>query len=86
MARPKLIIASSEANADMLYASGFRAPDAFSYLQVEGKSLLLLSDLEVDRGRADAKVDVVDAYSDFEKWSLGLPRNVPHSPKSSWLG
>lgn len=67
MARPKLIIASSESNADILYATSFRAPDAFSYLEIEGKTHLLLSDLEVDRGRMEAKVDVVDAYSDIEK-------------------
>lgn len=87
MARPKLIIASSEANADMLYASGFRAPDAFSYLQVEGKSHLLLSDLEVDRGRADAKVDVVDAYSDFEKMVARTSSKRPSFAKvvMAWL-
>ncbi len=67
MARPKLIIASSESSADLLYATNFRAPDAFSFLEIEGKTHLLLSDLEVDRGRMEAKVDVVDAYSAFEK-------------------
>ncbi len=87
MARPKLIIASSEANADMLYASGFRAPDAFSFLEVEGKSHLLLSDLEVDRGRAEAKVVVVDAYSDFEKIASRTSSKRPSFPKvvKAWL-
>ena len=87
MARPKLIIASSEANADMLYASGFRAPDAFSFLEVEGKTHLLLSDLEVDRGRAEAKVDVVDAYSDFEKIAARTSSKRPTFAKvvMAWL-
>ena len=87
MARPKLIIASSEANADMLYASGFRAPDAFSFLEVEGKTHLLLSDLEVDRGRAEAKVDVVNAYSDFEKMAARSSSKRPSFAKvvMAWL-
>ena len=67
MSRPKLIVASSESSADILYATHFHAPDVFSYLQIDGKSYLLLSDLEVDRGRADAKVHEVHAYSEFEK-------------------
>lgn len=66
MSRPKLIIASSEASADQLYATKFRAPDPFVFLQGKQK-LLLLSDLEVDRGRREAKVDRVDAYSDIER-------------------
>ncbi|NBR48180.1 aminopeptidase P family protein [bacterium] len=87
MARPKLIIASSEANADMLYASSFRAPDAFSFLEVKGKTHLLLSDLEVDRGRAEAKVDVVDAYSNFEKIASSTSSKRPAFAKvvMTWL-
>ena len=63
MSRPKLIISSSEASADLLYVTKFRAPDAFVYLQTGSKTLLLLSDLEVDRGRREAKANRVDAFS-----------------------
>ncbi|MEI6034010.1 MAG: Xaa-Pro peptidase family protein [Verrucomicrobiae bacterium] len=67
MPHAKLMIASSEACADLLYATRFRAPDAFAFLQAGDKKLLLLSDLEVDRGRREAQVDRVDAYSDIER-------------------
>lgn len=67
MARPKLIIASSESSADQLYASGFRAPDPFVFLEREGKRFLLLSDLEVDRGRSEVRGAKVEAYSAVER-------------------
>ncbi|HRJ73234.1 MAG TPA: hypothetical protein PLS03_13505, partial [Terrimicrobiaceae bacterium] len=65
MKRAKLLIASSEASADMLYAARFRAPDAFVYVEAKGKTALLLSDLEVDRGRREAKVDAVFSLSEL---------------------
>ena len=46
---PRLIYASSEESADMLYATKFSAPDAFLFLQQRGKRSILLSDLEIDR-------------------------------------
>ena len=52
MARSQLLIACPETNADILYAGGFRAPDAFAFLETDGKKFLLLNDLEIDRGRA----------------------------------
>lgn len=64
MSRSKFLIASGESSADMLYASGFRAPDAMIFLQTKTKKLLLLSDLELDRGRQEAKVDRVDSFSE----------------------
>lgn len=51
----------------MLYATGFRAPDAFVYLESRGRSAILLSDLEIDRGRRDARVDEVVSSSELEK-------------------
>ncbi len=58
-----LIIAASEASADLYYATGFLAPDPFVYLQADGRSLILASDLELDRARRQARVD--------EVWPLG---------------
>ena len=63
----RLIISESERGADMLHATGFRAPDPFVYLENSGRRSILLSDLEVDRGRREAKVDEVVASSDLEK-------------------
>ena len=51
----------------MLYATRFRAPDAFVFVESQGRTAVLLSDLEVDRGRREAKVDEVVSYSQLEK-------------------
>ena len=61
----KLIIAGSEESADMLYATKFFVPDPFVFLLHEGRSTILLSDLEVDRGRREAAVDEVIGLSEF---------------------
>ena len=63
----RLIISESEQGADMLHATGFRAPDAFVYLESYGQSAILLSDLEFDRGRREARVDEVISSSELEK-------------------
>ena len=81
MKRAKLIVASSESSADILYATGFHAPDAFVYVQSESGKALLLSDLEVDRGRKEAKVDVVVAYSDLAKEVQGSKKSAPSYAK-----
>ena len=63
----KLIIAGSEESADMLYATKFFVPDPFVLLVQAGRSTILLSDLEVDRGRREAAVDEVIGISEFSK-------------------
>jgi Xaa-Pro aminopeptidase len=62
---PRLIVASSEGSADILYATRFFAPDAFIFLEKAGRKTIVLSDLEIDRGRRQAEVDEVVAYSDI---------------------
>ena len=64
---PSLIVADSERSADMLYATRFFAPDAFIFLEVGGRRSVVLSDLEIDRGRRDARVEEVIALSEVEK-------------------
>lgn len=73
---PRLIYADSERDPDMLYATRFFAPDAFLFLQHEGRRIVVLNDLEVDRGRKQAQVDEVVSWSD-ERKRLGLKENVP---------
>lgn len=51
----------------MFYATRFRAPDSFVYLEHRGKKYLLLSDLEIDRGRREAKVDAIFSWSDYQE-------------------
>jgi Xaa-Pro aminopeptidase len=62
----RLIVAASESNADQLYATGFHVPDAFAFVASGGRTAVLLSNLEVDRGRRQARVDAVEAYADYE--------------------
>lgn len=50
----------------MLYATRFYAPDPFVFIELRGRRTVLLSDLEVDRGRREAKVDEVVSYSELE--------------------
>lgn len=63
----RLIYAASERHADQLYATGFRAPDAFAFVQSPaGRTAILLSDLEIDRGRREARVDVVESLTEWQ--------------------
>jgi len=64
---PRLIVAVSETDPDLLYATRFFAPDAFVYLEKAGRRMVVLNDLEIDRGRAQAQVDEVIPYSDVAK-------------------
>jgi Xaa-Pro aminopeptidase len=63
---PRLIFASSERSPEMLYATRYFVPDPFLFLQQNGKKTILLSDLEIDRGRKEAKVDEVVSLSEVE--------------------
>lgn len=74
---PSLIVADSERSADMLYATRFFAPDAFIFLEARGKRSVVLSDLEIDRGRRDARVDKVIAWSDVKARIKGLGKKEP---------
>jgi Xaa-Pro aminopeptidase len=65
-ASPRFLWSESEQGADMFHATGFRAPDPFACLEVAGKVSVLLSDLEVDRGRREASVDEVVSWSELE--------------------
>ncbi|HVU08430.1 MAG TPA: Xaa-Pro peptidase family protein [Verrucomicrobiae bacterium] len=49
-----LIVADSERDANMLYATGLFVPDPFIYLNFGGRPLLVMSDLEIDRARRQA--------------------------------
>ncbi len=61
-----LIIAASEQDSNLYYASGFLAPDPFIFLQMGGRKLLVMSDLELDRAKLEARVDEVLSYSAYE--------------------
>ena len=63
MNRAQLIIADSEKNANLYYATRFLAPDPFILVQADGRKQLVMSDLELDRAKAQATVDEVLSYT-----------------------
>src|SRR5947208_9133420 len=62
-----LIIAASETDSNLYYATRFLAPDPFIFLRTKGEKILIMSDLEVDRARSTATVDTVLSYSEYEE-------------------
>lgn len=75
------MVAASEIDADMLYATNFWAPDPFIFLQKNGKRTLVLSDLEIDRGRKQAKADEFVPFSKLEKEVQGRSKKAPSYEK-----
>jgi Xaa-Pro aminopeptidase len=75
--KTRLIVAPSETDPDMLYATRFFAPDAFIFLEQNGKRTLVLSDLEIGRGRKQAHADEILPYSRFEKEVQGKSTKAP---------
>jgi Xaa-Pro aminopeptidase len=73
----RLIVAASESDADMLYATRFFAPDPFIFLEKNGKRTLVLSDLEIDRARRQAKADEFVAFSKLEREVQGKAKKAP---------
>jgi Xaa-Pro aminopeptidase len=61
----RILYAASEADADLLYATRFAAPDPFLFLQRGRRRLVVMSDLELDRARREAEVDDVLPWSRF---------------------
>jgi len=59
MSTPLLIVADSERDANMLYATGLFVPDPFIWFRHRGRSAVVMSELEVDRARKQARVDEV---------------------------
>lgn len=62
-----LMIANSELDSNLYYATKFLAPDPFIFIHTRGQKTLVMSDLEVDRARAQARVGEVLSYSAIEQ-------------------
>src|SRR5215216_263038 len=73
----RLIVAASETDPDMLYATKFWAPDPFIFLERNGRRTLVLSDLEIDRGRKQANADEFVMFSELERELQGKSRKPP---------
>ncbi len=75
--RATLMIAASETDSNLYYATRFIAPDPFIFLETAGVRLLLMSDLEMDRARSQASVDRVLSYSDVERRAKAQGLSAP---------
>ena len=73
----RLIVADSERDADMLYAMRMFVPDPFIFLEQNGKRTIVLSDLEIDRGRKQAQADEILPLSQFEREVQGKAAKAP---------
>lgn len=71
-----MMYAAPEGDADILYATGFPAPDPVLWFRIRGRDHLVLSDLEYGRALGHSRVDRVHRFSD-----LG-PRSGERKPLS----
>ncbi|MEP6821575.1 MAG: Xaa-Pro peptidase family protein [Chthoniobacterales bacterium] len=77
----RLIVADSERDPDMLYATRMFVPDPFIFLEQNGKRTIVLSDLEIDRGKKQAQADEILSYSQFEREVQGKAKKAPSYAK-----
>src|SRR5437870_7820293 len=73
----RLRVAASETEPNMLYATKFWAPDPFIFLERNSKRTLVLSDLEIDRGRKQANADEFIMFSALEREVQGKSKKTP---------
>jgi Xaa-Pro aminopeptidase len=66
MKTARLLVADSEHDANMLYAVGIFVPDPFIWLEIGGRTIAVLSDLEIDRARKQATVDRVVSLTRYQ--------------------
>ncbi len=59
----RLLYSASETDADILYPTGFSAPDPFLFVQKGRTRIVVVSDLELGRARQQAQVDRVLSWS-----------------------
>ncbi|MDQ6996281.1 MAG: Xaa-Pro peptidase family protein [Mariprofundus sp.] len=81
----KLMIADSEHNADMLYATGMFVPDPFIAIEIEGQWHGLLSPLEVDRARKQSRLDEVHLDTPWRELARQQSRNGLAAIAASFL-
>src|SRR6476661_463006 len=62
-----LIVADSDHDADMLYAVRMFVPDPFIYLRVDGRSHIIVSDLEIDRAKKNSSHCRVLSLSHYQE-------------------
>jgi Xaa-Pro aminopeptidase len=62
-----LMVSASEGDSNMLYAAGFFVPDPFIFFQHKNTSYVVMSDLEIDRAKRQARADRVLSLSQYQR-------------------
>jgi Xaa-Pro aminopeptidase len=62
-----LMVSASEGDSNMLYAAGFFVPDPFIFFHHKKTSYIVMSDLEIDRAKRQARVDRVLSLSKYQR-------------------
>src|SRR5688500_15009976 len=62
-----VMYAASETDANLFYATKFLVGDPVPFVQVGRRQMLVLSDLEIGRGRDEADVDEILSLSDLTR-------------------
>jgi len=69
--RTYLMYAASESDSNILYASGFLAPDPYIFIERAGEKIMVMSDLEMDRAKAQSKAKKVLSLSKLSEKATG---------------
>ena len=72
-----LIIDSSERNSDLYHRTGFFVPDPVIFFEHDGEGTLVLSDLELERGKKEARVERVVSFGEWVARIRGGKRKRP---------
>jgi Xaa-Pro aminopeptidase len=75
-----LLYAASEIDSNMLYATNFFAPDPYTFIKTkQGKRIMVMSDLEIDRAKATSTAHRVLSLSHYqEQATLRMKGKTPH--------
>lgn len=72
-----VMISASEIDANLYYATRFVAPDPFIFVQTGAEKIVVMSDLELDRAKKEARVDTVLSYSAYEQMAREKGAEAP---------
>lgn len=73
-----LLYASSESDANVLYATGFFCPDPFIFIRTAaGRRVYVMSDLEIDRAKKESNAHRVLSLSEYTQRAAEGKRKAP---------
>src|SRR5258708_393684 len=84
----RLIIAPPVHDLNILWATGFSAPDLVVYMEVRGKKYFILRELEVDRARKNKRISKVFSFAELLstlKKKSALQRKKPRSTAPGYV-